>query len=179
MQNHRVKTDDLIYSGRVLDLHRVVLEMSDGSVIERELLHYNGAAVVLPLLDDGRIVLIRNRRFAVGEDLWELPAGNLEEGEDPCVAAARELTEETGYTAGRIEKLGQFFAAPGTSDETLHTYVATQLSPGPQRLERYEEITTAVMSQAQVRGMIVRGEIHDAKTIASLGLFWMRRLPLA
>jgi ADP-ribose pyrophosphatase len=81
--------------------------------------------------------------------------------------------EETGYRAGKLVKLGQFLAAPGTSDELLHAYLATELEPGPQALEPYEEIAVEVRTQSQVRQMVLSGEIHDAKTIATLGLYWL------
>jgi len=120
-------------------------------------------------------VLIRNYRFAVGEDLWELPAGMLEKGEQPEACAARELTEETGYTAGRIEKLCEFYSAPGTSDERIHAYLATDLTDGRQRLEADEEIAVEVVAEADARRMILDGTIHDGKTIAALLMHWTKR----
>ena len=170
----RIETDELIYSGRVLELHKIGLRMPDGRLLHRELIHYNGAAVILPVLDDGQIVLIHNYRFAAGGELWELPAGNLEKGEDPLDCARRELTEETGYTCRELQKLGAFFAAPGSSDEVLHSYLATGLTPGKQALETYEEITTEVFAPAKVKSMVASGEIRDAKTIATLGIYWAR-----
>lgn len=170
--------DELIFKGRVLELRRVVLQADDGEQIQRELVHYNGAAVILPVLADGRIVLIRNYRFAAGEWLWELPAGNLSPGEDPAEAAGRELVEETGYRAGRLTRLGEFLAAPGSSDERLYSFLATELEAGPQQLEPHEQIVVEARSDSEVRGMVVRGEIHDAKTIATLAQYWLQRSPL-
>lgn len=172
--DRRFEKDELVYKGRVLDVHRVTLRARDGNPIERDLVHYNGAAVILPVLADGRIVLIRNYRYAVGESIYELPAGNLDGAEEPRDCAARELIEETGYHAGTIERLGSFLAAPGSSDEMLHAFLATDLREGPQQLERYEEIEVEVVTPSRVRQMVLSGEIHDAKTIAALGLYWLK-----
>ncbi len=171
----RFEYDELIFKGKVAEVHKVGLRMSDGNVVQRDLIHYDGATVVLPVLSDGRIVLIRNYRFAVDETLWELPAGMLEPAEDPEACAARELTEETGYTAGKLEKLGQFFTGPGTTDELMHSYLATDLTDGQQDLETYEEITVEVFSDADVQRMVRDGTIHDAKTITALTLYWLRK----
>lgn len=166
---------NLIYAGAVAKVYRVGLIMDDGKVIPRDYIHYNGAAVILPVQPDGSIVLIRNQRFAVDECLYELPAGMLEEGENPDLCAGRELAEETGYVAGKIEKLGEFFAAPGTSDERMHAYLATDLQAGAQDLEVYERIKVEHFSDSQVRQMVLDGTIHDAKTIAALSLYWLRQ----
>ncbi len=167
--------DELVFDGRVAKVHRVALRMPDGCLVQRDLIRYPGAAVILPVLQDGSIVLIRNYRFAVDETLYELPAGMLEPDEPPEVCAARELTEETGYTAGTVEKLGQFFTGPGTSDEVMHAFLATELTDGPQDLDAYELIEVDVRPDAEVRAMVADGRIHDAKTIAALGLYWLRR----
>ncbi|MFW6133827.1 MAG: NUDIX hydrolase [Planctomycetota bacterium] len=171
----RLVSRQKVYDGRIATGYKVRLRMGDGHVVERDFFHYNGAVVVLPVLDDGRIVLIRNYRFAVGERLWELPAGMLEDDEDPADCAARELAEETGYTAARIDKLGWFYSAPGTMDEVMHAYLAAGLTDGAQDLERYEEITVEPRREDDVRRMIASGEIHDGKTVAALGLYWLEQ----
>jgi ADP-ribose pyrophosphatase len=169
----RFEYDELVYEGKVCEVRRVGLKRH-GKVLPRDLILYRGAAVVLPVLADGSVVLIRNRRFAVNEELWELPAGLLEDDEPPIECAARELTEETGYTAGRIEPLGSFYSTPGTSNETLHAFVATDLAPGEQDLEGDEQIEVFVRPASAVREMLLSGELHDAKSIAALSLYWMR-----
>ncbi len=173
--DERFTYDELIYRGRVADFHQVGVRMPGGRVVRRDFVHYGGAAVILPVLDDGSIVLIRNRRFAVNEHLLELPAGMLNDGEDPLAAAARELTEETGYTAGRIEPLGTFFTSPGSSDENMHAFLAQDLSNGPQALEDYEQITVEVHSDAAVRERVREGTLHDGKSIGALCLYWLRK----
>jgi ADP-ribose pyrophosphatase len=171
----RFEYDKLVYKGRVAELHDVGVRMPDGKVVQRDFLHYAGASVILPVLDDGSMVFIRNYRFAVQETLLELPAGMLDGGEDPAVGAARELAEETGYTAGRLEKLCQFFSGPGTCDEVMHCFLATGLKLGEQALEDYEEITVEITSDKEARAMVADGRIHDAKTIATLGIYWVRK----
>lgn len=172
--DERFAYDELVCKGRVVEMHKVGLKMPDGRVVQRDLIHHAGAACILPVLGDGSIVLIRNYRFAVDEHLYELPAGMLEPDEQPELCAARELAEETGYTAGKIEKLGQFFTCPGTSDELMHAYLAGDLRDGKQNLEGYEQIAVEVFSEARVRRMVADGRIHDAKTIATLALYWLR-----
>jgi len=170
----RFEYDVLVFDGLMAKCHKVGVKMPDGAIMQRDLIRYPGASLALPVLDDGSIVLIRNRRFAVDEELWELPCGVLEGGEDPAACAARELAEETGYAAGRIERLGQFYTGPGTTDEVMHCYLATELSDGRQELERYEQIAVEVADDAQVRRMVADGTIHDGKTIAALGMYWLR-----
>ena len=173
--NRRYEYDELMFDGMIAKCHRVGVKMPDGKVVPRDLIRYPGASLALPVLDDGGIVLIRNRRFAVDEDLWELPCGVLEAGEDPGACAARELTEETGYSAGRVDRLGQFYTGPGTTDEVMHCYLATELTDGRQELERYEQIVVEVTPDAKVREMVTGGTIHDGKTIAALGMYWLSK----
>jgi ADP-ribose pyrophosphatase len=173
--NGKFEYQELVFDGKVAKGYHVGLRMQDGSVVRRDYFHYNGAAVVLPVLDDGRIVMIRNYRFAVDERLYELPAGMLNSGEDPLQCAVRELTEETGYAAASVEKLGEFYTGPGTTDELMHAYLATGLTDGRQNLEKYEEITVEIFSEERVREMVASGGIHDGKTIAALGLYWLKK----
>jgi len=174
----RFERSELVFDGKIAKGYRVFLRMGDGRLVERDFLHYPGATVVLPVLDDGAIVLIRNWRFAAEETLYELPAGVLEAGEDPALCARRELAEETGYSARRIEPLGWFFSGPGTTDERMHAFLATGLTGGRQDLEEYEQIDVEVLPDAQVRRMVLDGTIHDAKTLAALGLYWLRKAVL-
>jgi len=171
--DERFVSHELIFDGAVAKGYAVEVRMDDGCVVRRDYFHYGGAAVIVPFLGDGSIVMIRNYRFAVDEHLLELPAGMLNPAEQPETCAARELTEETGYSAGRIEKLGTFFSGPGTTDETMHAFLATELTAGEQNLETYERITVEVYPAARVRRMVATGDVHDAKTIAALGLYWL------
>ncbi|MHC4563196.1 MAG: NUDIX hydrolase [Planctomycetota bacterium] len=173
--DERFVEHELAFDGTTVKGYFVTVRMDDGRVVQRDYFHYTGSAVILPILDDGRIVLIRNSRFAVQEDLLELPAGRIDGGESAESAAGRELTEETGYVAGALEKLGEFYSAPGNADENLFVYLATDLSQGRQKLETYEKISLIPTAEDDVRRMIAGGEIHDAKTIAAMTLYWLRK----
>ncbi|MDP3278965.1 MAG: NUDIX hydrolase [Deltaproteobacteria bacterium] len=134
----------------------------------RELVIHPGSVVILPLLDDDRVVLIRNERVSAGRALIELPAGTRNPSELPYDCALRELTEETGYRCEALTPLTRFFIAPGVTDEEMHVFVAKGLSPGPQRLEDDERITVLLASWSECLAMIQRGQIEDAKSVAAL-----------
>src|SRR5690606_20871996 len=118
-----------VMRGRVFSVRRDVVRLPDGRHVRREVVEHPGAVVVAPLLDDGRILFVRQYRYAAGRHLVELPAGTLEPGEDPAATAARELQEECGCRAGRLEPLGTFYSAPGFCTELLHAYAALDLVP--------------------------------------------------
>lgn len=169
----RFLSDTLIHTAGHASVHRVRYREPGGGEREGEYLRHPGAVVILPVTTSHEVVMIRNWRFPLDRWLLELPAGTLEPGEDPAAAAGRELAEETGYTAARIEKLGAFYSAPGTTDEVLHAYLAEELRPGPQKLEADEHITVELYTQRALRGLMEEGELRDAKTLAVLGLYWM------
>jgi ADP-ribose pyrophosphatase len=158
--------------GAKFSVDQVQVPTRSGGETERLLVVHPGAAVVLPLLDDGRVVLIRNHRFSVGRELWELPAGTIDAGEPPAETAARELEEETGYRAARVEPLLGFYSSPGICDERMHGFLATGLTRAVQRLEETERIEVESRTADELRDMIRRGDIEDGKTIA-LGLYWL------
>jgi ADP-ribose pyrophosphatase len=133
-----------------------------------EVLRHPGAAVILPVLADERVVLIWNRRVPVGAELLEVPAGCLEPGEPPATTAARELAEETGYRAGRIEPLVTFYSSPGILSERMHAFLATELTPGETAHEAGEQIRLAQMPLDEALDAIRDGRIVDAKTIVTL-----------
>ncbi len=165
----------MIHKSYLFEVRRLQLGLPNGETIHRDLIRHPGAALVLPVLADGSIVIIRNDRYAVGKALWELPCGTLEDGEAPEICAARELAEESGYTAGRLVKLGEFYSCPGYNDEIIHAYLADDLKEGEQHLEGYEEISVAVLPDAQVRRMAAENEIEDGKTLAALGMYWLQK----
>ena len=172
-----IVSDEVMYEGAVCRVHRVGVKMDTGEVVPRDLLEFSDAVVVVPVRADGSVVLIRNERFAVGEELLELPAGKLDGDEDPATAAARELLEETGCAAGKLEKLGGFYSCPGALTEYLHIFLATDLRQGPQQLETYERIRPEVVPADRVDEMIASGELHDAKSIAAWALHRLREKP--
>lgn len=167
-----MKKRELLLEAAKFDVARLTFEARDGGTILRDVVEHPGAAVILPVLDDGRLVLIRNLRRTVGKTLWELPAGTLEEGEPPEVCAARELEEETGYRAKTITPLTEFFASPGVLNERMYGYLATGLEQTQQALDETEEIEVFLLASWEVRDMLKDHHIEDGKTIALL-LYWM------
>ncbi|REK17219.1 MAG: NUDIX hydrolase [Planctomycetota bacterium] len=141
---------------------------NDGREHVKETVQHPGAVTILPILDDGRVCLIRNWRVAVGKTLVELPAGTLEPDEDPAANAARELIEETGFRAASIEPLREFTMSPGILNERMHLYLATGLTPGETALEAGERIEPLVVSWEEAMGMVDDGTIEDAKTLVGL-----------
>ena len=165
---------DILFQARRFRVERVVQTTPDGVEHVREVVRHPGAVVILPLLDDHRLCFVRNFRVAVRQTLIELPAGTLEPGEDPAATAVRELAEETGYRAGRIEHLLTFCMSPGILDEQMHLYLARQLQPGPMALEAGEDIEPMLCTWDESLEMMRRGEIRDAKTL--VGLLYYRTL---
>lgn len=134
----------------------------------REVVRHPGAVVLLPILDDGRVVMIENVRVAVNETLLELPAGTIEVGEPPATTAGRELIEETGYHASRIELVHEFYSCPGICDELMRLYVATGLREGAPEREETEQIENRIVTKAEIQQLIARGKIRDAKSLVGL-----------
>ena len=163
-----------IYSGIVVNLHVDTVTLPNGLTVDLEVVRHPGAAAVVPLKDDGRVVLIRQFRHAAGGFIYEIPAGKLHPGEDPLVCARRELEEEIGYRAGTLELLSSIFTAPGFTDEVIHIYKATGLSVGRQQLDRDEVLEVVEMSLPEAIRMIKDGEIRDAKSIVGLQTVYLQ-----
>jgi ADP-ribose pyrophosphatase len=167
----------LIEKQRLFDRKKIKLEVhhleneENGKRTTREVVVHPGAVVILPLLSDGSVLLIRNRRYAVGQVLIELPAGTLEKGEDPINCAGRELLEETGFLAGRMQPIGNFFTSPGVLSEKIYAYAAYDLAESHAALEEGEEIELEPVGLDESIEMIRDGRIHDAKTIAALLMY--------
>lgn len=153
-----------VFHGSRFDV--VTLDLPGGH--RKDIVIHPGAVVILPLLDDTRVVLIRNDRIAVGQTLWELPAGTLEPGEKPAVCAGRELIEETGYEAANITPLCRFFSSPGICTEDMWIYLARDLKHVGQDLDATERIVVEIVTFEAALTMVRTGEIRDGKTIASL-----------
>ncbi len=166
--------DKLILRGPRMDyVIRNVPKKSGAGSVEREVVIHPGAVIILPVMADGRIVLIKNKRHTVQDTLLELPAGTLEKGEDPALCAARELTEETGYKAEKITDFGWFFTSPGVLTEKMYAYIATGLSPGAQDLDENEQIEPQIFTREELLALIRKNQIVDAKTIATLLKYFM------
>lgn len=159
---------EYVYRGRVVTLRIDTLRTPDGREIKREVVEHHGAVAIVPRLDADTVLLIRQYRQAVGETLLEIPAGTLEEGEDPDACAARELEEEIGYRAGRLRPMFSQYLAPGYSSEVLHAYLGEELTPGRTHPDEDEEIELVPVKVADIEPMIRDGRIKDAKSIAAL-----------
>jgi ADP-ribose pyrophosphatase len=158
-----------VFSGRVIEV--TVDTVREGEqTYTREVVHHRGSAVILPAFDDGTIALVRQYRHPAVKYLLELPAGTLDERERPEDGAARELEEELGLVAGKMEKLSEFFVSPGFCEEKMWLYLATELTETQQRLEDDEFIEVVRLPIDQALQMIAGGEIEDAKTIIGLML---------
>ena len=166
---------EIVHVGRRIRVAVDTLTTATGQTIRRDLILHPGAVVILPVLDAGHVVLIRNFRFSVGATLWEIPAGTVEPDEKLEDCAKRELAEETGYTAAKWTYRGFLYASPGVLDEKLHLFIAEDLTPGAMRPEADEQIEPVTLELNEAIRMCVDGEIKDAKTIASL-LLWERGL---
>jgi len=160
--------DELLVRGKRFDIVRRTVVGPGGQAEAREMLVHPGSVVILPMLDEHSILMIRNRRYTVGRTLWELPAGTRDPDEDVHTCAARELEEETGHRAQQLELLFEMFAAPGVTDERISVFVATGLEETAQRLDAVEDIAVHPSTLDAAIDAIARGEIDDAKTIATL-----------
>ncbi|MGH9947479.1 MAG: NUDIX hydrolase [Pyrinomonadaceae bacterium] len=160
----KILASETIYKGKVFDIR--VDEIREGDVeYKREIVVHRGSAVVVPVFDDGTVALVRQYRHAAGKYLLELCAGTLEDDEDPQTGAIRELEEEIGVRAKRIEKLTEFYISPGFLTEKMYVFLATELTEVGQKLESDEILTIERHSFDALLEMIENAEIEDAKTI--------------
>lgn len=144
------------------------VQLYNGLATSREIVEHPGAAAIVPVLDDGRVILVRQFRYAVSEELLEIPAGTLQQGESPESCARRELEEETGYRCGEIAKILECFVAPGYSTEKIHFFLAKKLQQFETKPEEDEHIKVAILPIAVALKMVRMGEIRDAKTVCGL-----------
>jgi ADP-ribose pyrophosphatase len=171
----RVLRHTRVHSGKVLDLD--VDEVQEPGDVQglREVVRQRGSVAALPVLDDGRVVLVRQYRYAVDDLVWELPAGRRDPGETPEEGARRELEEEVGLRPRGLEPLLVFWTTPGFCDEVMHLFRATGLEPVPPRPEADERIESATFTLEQAMAMVARGEIREGKTLVALLLEDARR----
>ncbi len=169
----RVLNTTKMFQGPVFDVVRETVFEPGGIRATRDIVVHSGSVVVLPVVADGRVLLIRQYRHAVGGFLWELVAGRKEPDESPVAAARRELLEETGYTARRLRKLLDVFPTPGFVSERMWVFAAEGLMEGPAQPEEDDRIVPRVFTLPQVDAMIRRGKLRDAKSVAGL-LYYMR-----
>ena len=163
-----------IYKGKIIDLSVETVTLPNGATAELEVITHPGAAAVVPMKDDRTVVMVRQYRHAVGGFIYEIPAGKLHPGEDPKDCAAREVEEETGYKVNRLEPLLSFLTTPGFTNEIIHIFTGTDLSPGTQDLGADEVLEIIEMPLDQAIARINTGEIQDAKTIIGLQAVCLR-----
>lgn len=167
----RVRASQSVYEGRVIRLKVDRVVEPGGIEATREVVWHAGSVVVLPRLPDGRVLLVRQFRYAAGGSLWELVAGGIERGEPLRAAARRELLEETGYCARRLKPLLSFFPSPGILSERMHLVEASDLARGDARPESDERIRVGIFTVDQIRQMLRNKRIQDGKTL--VGLSWL------
>ncbi len=139
--------------------------------VVRDIVVHPGAVIILPLLDPDRVVMTKNYRYTIERDLFELPAGTREPNEEPIETAARELEEETGYRAGKLTHMAEFYTSPGIMTERMYAFIATELEYVGARPEDNEMITVEITFLDRIRELIVEGKLEDGKTIAVLGMY--------
>lgn len=171
MPRFRTLSSKTVFKGRRVEVRVDRVREPGGVEAERELVVHPGSVVVLPVFGDGRVLLVRQFRYAAGQALWELVAGGLEPGERPLAAAARELAEETGYRAKRFRRVLSFYPSPGILNEKMHLVEARGLTAGVAQPEKDERIRARIFSLPELRKMARSGSIQDGKTLA--GLFWL------
>jgi len=158
------------YHGKIVTLHVDTIRQASGNSTIREVVRHPGGVAAVPVLDDSRLLLIRQFRYPIGKYIYELPAGKLDSGQPPLETMARELEEETGYRAGSLIHECSFYTTPGISNELIHLYTARNLTSCPQRLEEGEHITLEALTLDDCLEKIRTGEICDGKTV--LGILW-------
>ena len=163
--------EKLVLRGARFNVHEMALVGSDGKAYRREVVRHPGGVVLLPLIDEDTVVLIKNTRPRVAETLLELPAGTREPSEPAQQTAARELIEETGYRAGNLQLLHEFYSAPGICDELMHLYIARDLTAGDAGRQATETIENQIASRYEISRWIGAGHIRDAKTLVGLSAF--------
>ena len=163
----------VLYQGKVFRLQRDTVIEPGGVRADRDIIVHPGSVVVLPIFEDGRVLLIRQYRHSVGEFLWELVAGRKEPDETPVAAARRELIEETGYRAKHLREMMCVIPTPGFVNEWMWIFAAEGLQQGEAQPEEDEKITAKLFTLKQVDSMIEKGALHDAKSICGL-LYYMR-----
>ena len=157
-----------VYRGAWIEVVTEDVALPGGRQARLDIVRHPGASAVVPFLSADEVLLIRQYRYAAGGTIWEVPAGKLDAGEAPDTCARRELEEETGWRAGRLEPLGSLLTTPGFTDERIHLFAAFDLSPALQRLEQDELIELVPMPLARALALVWSGEIDDAKSALAL-----------
>ncbi len=164
--DEKMISSEEIFNGVAVHLVKDEILLPNGNKGVREVVRHPGAVCVIPVTDEGEVIFVNQFRYAIGRVTIEVPAGKLEKGEDPTEAALRELSEETGITAGKIESLGAIYTSPAIIDEIIYMYIATDLKQGEQHLDEDEFVNVVKMPLSEAVDMVMHGKIMDAKTEA-------------
>lgn len=168
LTEHKIEST-MVFGGKLLTVYRDRVRLPNGSESEREWIDHPGAAAVVPLLDDGRVILVRQFRYPVGAEFIEVPAGKLDfPGEPPEAVASRELEEETGWRAGRLTSLGAYHMAIGYTNEIIHCYLADNLMQVGSKLDEDEFLEVLYIPFDEALQMVADGRITDVKSVVSL-----------
>lgn len=159
---------ETVFKGKVFDIDLYQVRLPDGRTGRLDIVQHNDAVTLVPFDADGQIWFIRQYRLAARKELLELPAGVMENGETPLEAAQRELREETGLAAGRLQKIASFYLAAGYTTECMHVFLAEELFPSPLPPDVNEQLTLEKMSLEQALRLVESGQIEDAKTLVAL-----------
>lgn len=166
--SYEVKSSEVVYKGKVFNLEKDVITLPDGRETVRETIRHGGASAMIPVDDDGKIIFVRQYRHSAGKEVLEIPAGTIENGEDPYDCAVREIEEETSYKAGKMTFLLKMFSAIGFCSEVIHIYIAENLVKGEFNMDDDEFITTERYTVDESIDLIYKNEICDSKTIAAI-----------
>lgn len=168
MKGYKKIRQELVYKGHIVDVYKDILELPNGKEVEWDFVKHKGASAVIAVDDDGKIIMVHQYRNSVDRMSLEIPAGGINEGEDPKTAAIRELEEETGYRAGKVEHLVDAVTAIGFSNEIIYIYLATELTKTQQNLDEDEFVEIKKYSVEEIVQMILDGALKDAKTITGV-----------
>lgn len=169
----RTVTSEQVWQGRFLDVRRDTVALPNGAQTTREYIVHNGAVMVVPMLDDGRLVMERQYRYPLGRVMLEFPAGKIDDGESPFVCGVRELEEETGYRAREWARAGVLHNAIAYSSERIEIWFARGLTRGAAKLDDEEFLEIVTHSEAEIEALCAGGGITDAKTL--IGLMWLQK----
>ena len=159
---------ETVYEGLIVNVRRDIAELQNGNRASREVVEHPGGVGIVPLTSDNKIIMVRQYRYPMEEEVVEIPAGKLDAGEDPFECAKRELSEETGCTAGEYVNLGKIYPSPGFCRETLYLYLALDLKRGEMHLDENELLSVEEIDIDILINMLMENRLHDAKTVVGI-----------
>ena len=174
MIEEKTISSDRVYTGKTISLRVDTVEIPNRGYKKREIVEHNGAVGIIAITRENKVVLVKQYRKAIEKELWEIPAGKIEPGENPKESAMRELKEETGYSAQSIKLLHKFYTSAGFSNQKIYIYLAENLTSGSQDFDDDEFIETKEFSLNEVYDMIYNNDIEDGKT--SIGMLLIKEL---